>query len=242
MESINRKDAPFASRPFLSGKVSAGRVYPEFFPFMATDAVINIGCGMGPQAVVYRNTYSRMIGIDINEERLRSSASVLAAEYGVRNYETLCADVEKIPLPDESFEKALAIDIIEHVRNPHCMLLEARRLLKPGGLLLVTFPAMHDKYTRFTGMFSRRRASPSLTWNPDAHNQDFPVREWITIVEKAGFSFVRSRATTMFPPLHLYGVPRFWFSNGIIHTIDRFFCSLPLCKNFGQTLMCVFRK
>lgn len=243
MERISGHNIPFAGKKFLAGKITAGRVYPEFFPLVPEDEVVNIGCGLGPQAAAYRNRYARMVGVDVNAARLASSMPVLAASYGVRGYETVCADVEDIPLPSASFDKAIAVDIAEHVRSPERMLAEAYRLLKPEGFLLVTFPAMHDKYGRLLSFFRPRRPVPvSAAWNPDAHNREFPLDEWVAITEAAGFSFVRSRATTMFPPFHLWGVPRFWFSNGIIHAIDRFFCGIPFVKRFGQTLMCVFKK
>lgn len=237
---------PDTPKKFVAGKVLSGRVYPEFFPLGFRDLVLNIGCGSGPQAVVYRGSYSRMVGVDVNADRLRSSLPRLLSDYDVRDYETICANVESIPLPSSSFDAAIAIDIVEHVEHPDLMIREAFRLLKPGGSLLITFPAMHDRYTHAASLvarfFSPKSRVSGEAWNPDAHNQEFPLHEWISLVSRCGFSFVRSRATTMFPPLHLYGIPRFWFSVDCIHTIDRFISSLPVCKNFGQALMCVFRK
>lgn len=232
---------------FLKGKLLSGRVYPEFFPFKTHDRVINIGCGEGPQAIVYSGQYKEMVGIDINEERLEASKEAMK-NFGVKNYTTLCANVEAIPLPNNSFDKAIAIDIIEHVQNPKKLCLEANRLLAPRGELLITFPAMHDKYRDFiskVGRFILRRKkkdSYSTEWNPDAHNQEYRLSEWIAIVESCGFKLYKSRASTLFPPLHLYGMPRFWFSNNIIHTIDSFFCKMPVLINYGQALVCIFKK
>ncbi len=242
MEQTYSKDPFFIERKFVAGKVLSGRVYPEFFPCVATDSVLNIGCGFGPQAVVYRNRYARMVGIDVNAERLHFSTSLLSTEYGVRNYETICASVESVPLPSESFDKAIAVDIAEHVQFPDRMIREACRLLKPEGLLLVTFSTGYNWYAWIGGIFSRTSFILKDGWHPDCHSHDFSVVEWIALVEREGLTFVRSRATTMFPPLHLYGIPRFWFSNDCIHAVDRFFCSIPFLKNWGQTLMCVFKK
>ncbi len=187
-----------------------------------------------------------MVGIDINASRLRDSMPILRSRYGVRNYETACANVESIPLPSSSFDAALAIDIIEHVEHPRIVMREALRLLVPGGLLLITFPAMHDRYVDAASfakrLFSRRTSASPSGWNPDAHIHDYPLHVWISLAAESGFTPIRFRATTMFPPFHLVGVPRFWFSNGFIHAVDRFFCSLPVIRNFGQSLMCVFRK
>ena len=229
------------------GKILSGRVYPEFFSFDKDDKVLNIGCGEGPQAIVYANQCKEMIGVDINEERMERSKKAMEL-YDVKNYKTVYANVESIPLPSESFDKAIAVDIIEHVQNPKKLCLEARRLLKEDGELLITLPAMHDRYTDLASwinslIFKRKKEKKnSLEWNPSSHNHDYPVKKWIKIVEKCGFELKKSRASTLFPPLHLYGIPRFWFSNNTIHFIDSFFCKAPLLKNFGQALICVFRK
>ena len=49
-------------------------------------------------------------------------------------------NVEGIPYPDGFFETVIAGDVIEHVVNPMWMLCEANRVLKPGGMLIVSTP------------------------------------------------------------------------------------------------------
>lgn len=231
---------------FLCGKILSGGVYRELFSLEPTEWVVNLGCGEGPQAVVYSGCYRTMIGIDINPDRLHKSLSA-AERFRVSNYSVVCGNVEALPLARASFDKALAVDIIEHVQDPKAFCSETYRSLKQNGELLITFPAMHDTYTaigsKIVRVLRRRERRRSATaWDPDVHNQEYPLNEWVALVEGCGFSLVRSRASTLFPPLHLCGIPRFWFSCNTIHRIDRFFCSLPAFKNFGQALVCVFRK
>lgn len=228
----------------FNGKVISSRVYPEIFPFNPTDHIVNLGCGVGPQAVVYAGQFQKMVGVDMNADRLEQS-KIFLSKYGVAGYETLCASVEKTGLPDASFEKALAIDIIEHLPNPMGLLQEAHRLLKPGGELLVSVPAMHDHITHtisFLGSLLGRKTTHLPSGHPDAHNASHSVGAWEELVQKAGFEIIRTRATTLWPPLHLYGVPRFWFTNPVLHAIDKFFCTLPLLKRFGQAYLMVARK
>ncbi len=231
---------------FLRGKLVSSRIYPEFFPFNKEDRVVNIGCGQGPQAIAYAGQYKEMIGVDLDEKRLEKSHEAMRM-YGVNNYKTICSNVEAMPLPDQSFDKAIAVDIVEHVQNPQKLCSEANRLLKPTGELLVTFPTMHDKFTDFVSKIGRvlgrkNQTVKSTTWNPDEHNQFHSPKAWIALVEGCGFKLSKSRASTLFPPLHLYGLPRFWYSNNFIHEIDSFFCQLSGLKNYGQALVCVFRK
>lgn len=51
----------------------------------------------------------------------------------------------KLPFPDRSFDAVTALAIIEHVENPTRMLREIRRVLKPGGRMLITTPAKSGK-------------------------------------------------------------------------------------------------
>ncbi len=234
----------FLDRKLFDGKIISSVVYPSFFPISNTERVVNFGCGVGPQAVVYKERYKEMIGIDLNEERLKMSDEFMK-EHTVTNYRTICVPVEKTGLPDASCEKALAIDIIEHLPDPVAFLAEAKRVLKSGGELLVSVPAMHDHYThtaRAIAKFFGRKTAELPHGHLDAHNSAYSVSGWEKLIRDAGFSIVRTRASTLWPPLHLYGVPRFWFTNPVIRTIDSFFCKLPVLKRFGQAYLMVVRR
>jgi SAM-dependent methyltransferase len=64
-------------------------------------------------------------------------------------------DITSVPLPAESLDAILCTEVIEHVVEPVAVLDEFRRLLKPGGRLLLTAPmlsAMHmEPYHYFAG-------------------------------------------------------------------------------------------
>ncbi|TSC80418.1 MAG: ArsR family transcriptional regulator [Candidatus Peregrinibacteria bacterium Gr01-1014_25] len=237
-------DAPALDRRLFDGKVTSSVIYPGFFPMEKTDEVVNLGCGLAPQAVVYAGRFRRMVGVDLHEGRLKDSHTLLA-ECGVSGYETRCAPVENTGLPSNAFDKALAIDIIEHVPDPAAFLREAHRLLKPGGTMLVSVPAMHDHYVhaaRAIGRLLARKTTPLPHGHLDAHNSTHSVSGWLRLVRATPFTIVRTRATTLWPPLHLYGVPRFWFTNPVIRAMDDILCVIPGLKRLGQAYLLVLRK
>ncbi len=231
-------------RRLFDGKIQSSIVYPEFFPLSPAEEVVNLGAGVGPQAVAYKGRFKRMVGVDLNGERLEAS-KVLLAEHGVTGYETLCAPVEKTGLPDASFDKALAIDIIEHLPDPLGILIEAHRLLKPGGELLVSVPAMHDHYVHFAKAVAKllgRKTKDTPHGHLDAHNSEYSVDGWLRLMAQTPLKVVRARASTLWPPFHLYGSPRFWFTNPVIHWLDTRLCTLPGLKRLGQAYLVVLRK
>ncbi|PIV55572.1 hypothetical protein COS16_06460, partial [Candidatus Desantisbacteria bacterium CG02_land_8_20_14_3_00_49_13] len=51
---------------------------------------------------------------------------------------------EKVPYPDNTFQTAICSHILEHVLKPEDVLTEARRILKPGGRIIVVVPFFLD--------------------------------------------------------------------------------------------------
>lgn len=69
----------------------------------------------------------------------------------------IVCDAEQLTLEDASFDAVLCIEVMEHTTSPPALLSEIRRVLKPGGKLLLTVPfvfEIHDErdYYRFTRM------------------------------------------------------------------------------------------
>jgi ubiquinone/menaquinone biosynthesis C-methylase UbiE len=263
----------------LRPKLISGRVYPAFFPMGPGDVVLNLGCGMGPQAVTYKGRFERMVGVDIRMEKL-AYAKRAAAHYQIAFYPS-CCDIEHLPFPEESFDTAIAIDIIEHVINPDKFLSETYRVLRDGGRLLVTFPGLIDDWKTFLFWMERLKkhkenssfstvlrvlygdvkstalnlfkkkdenqgeiaeSSHHIPFNPDTHKHDKKPWEWLDVIESSGFNVVKSRSTTLFPPLHVWGVTKFWYTNDLIFKVDSFFSSQGFIKNFGQSMVCLAEK
>ncbi len=82
----------------------------------------------------------RAIGIDFSRDALRASAAVSArgqAPYGA-NYLYLTSRGDRLDLDSASVDVLYAGDSIERVENPDALLEEAHRVLRPGGLLVLT--------------------------------------------------------------------------------------------------------
>lgn len=231
----------------IRGKLASASVYPEFFPINPTQKVLNVGCGLCAQVVAYGPSFSWMVGLDVQHSRLVKAKKITSHH---RLPVDFCqAAAEFLPFQGESFDTLLAIDLIEHVKDPEKVISELHRVCKQKGQLLITFPAMHDRIVHFASFlrkiflpFYKSRHKVKEGWDPDQHNQEFSLKKWKMMMQRRGFRLIRSCASTLFPPLHLYGISRFWFTWKWLHSIDSFFSSLPLLKNWGQTLVCIYEK
>lgn len=107
--------------------------------------ILDAGCGEGGKTVYYASKKPRLIiGIDcyqIKVDRAKGFCSYMGMQ---DRCHFLTADAEKSPFPSNFFDIVLSEDCFEHYPKPEAVLWEARRILRPGGLLLVTFNTYYN--------------------------------------------------------------------------------------------------
>jgi SAM-dependent methyltransferase len=99
--------------------------------------VADIGCGPGQFAATLINRGHRYIGVDIVTEMFAGVAAALAHD-GRAAF--VAGRVEEIPLADMSVDAVICMGVIEYLENILPALLETRRILKPSGIAIVSFP------------------------------------------------------------------------------------------------------
>jgi SAM-dependent methyltransferase len=98
-----------------------------------TGKTLDIGCGIKPYAHLYRSTEYVGLEIDTPQNRLSKNADYF---YDGNNF----------PFDDASFDSVVANEVFEHVFNPDQFLREMLRILKPGGVALLTMPFVWDEH------------------------------------------------------------------------------------------------
>ena len=96
----------------------------------------DLGIGDGMLTLMLSEVASSITAVDLSPEML-SQLGARATKQGITNIETVEGEIEDLPLPDASFDVAVLSQALHHARKPERALEEARRILVPGGRLLV---------------------------------------------------------------------------------------------------------
>jgi methionine biosynthesis protein MetW len=103
--------------------------------------VLDVGCLGGQISRLIMEQNNEVWGVEINP-----NAAEVARKRGIR---VKVADVEQgLPFEDASFDAVHAGEILEHLYDTRHFFLEARRVLKPGGMLLFTTPNLNSLENR----------------------------------------------------------------------------------------------
>lgn len=116
-----------------AGPARGERILSRFPAGTGPGSLIDLGCGAGGLLVASASRFDYVVGTDIALRWLVICAKRLA-ESGIEAT-LVCADVEALPFPAESFTHAVAADLLENVYDRDRTMHEISRHLKPGGVL-----------------------------------------------------------------------------------------------------------
>jgi SAM-dependent methyltransferase len=105
-------------------------------PAQGSRSLLSVGCGPAEGLdwlVPFAGPRGQVVGLDIEPLHARRLPEQVGFVIG---------SLERTPFADQSFDVVLALDVLEHLDDDAAGLSEAARLLRPGGLLLLTVPAL----------------------------------------------------------------------------------------------------
>lgn len=164
------------------------------------DKVLDLGCGNGYYSYLFSklNLSLKITGID------RHVNAIEDAKRDVRekNVEFILGDAEKLPFSENSFDKIVMSEIIEHVKDDTGVLKEAKRVLKSGGILALTtpnkgYPFLWDPINWFLEYFFNFHIKSGFfagIWNQ--HIRLYKPEEIEKKLEKVGFKVTSSKLLT----------------------------------------------
>lgn len=143
--------------------------------------VLDAGCGAGHTAMAFASGARQVYACDFTPAMLRQ-VQTLAKERGVSNVRAQLADVENMPFSSRSFDLIASRYSAHHWRRPERALAEFRRLLKPGGALLISDIMAREDYAQDTFL-----QTIELLRDP-SHARDYRISEWRHMLADAGFA------------------------------------------------------
>jgi ubiquinone/menaquinone biosynthesis C-methylase UbiE len=115
-----------------SGRHTIARRFLQISP---DDSILEVGCHTGYFIRRYvMGQVKKVRGVDIDEEAIEYARAQDGDEYFV------CSNSNALPFADNEFDKVLCADTLEHVDDERGTIREITRVLRPGGLLVLTTP------------------------------------------------------------------------------------------------------
>lgn len=173
------------------------------------ERVVDIGAGPGFLAAEMVTEGARVVAVDPS-----ASMRELARARGVE-FEVVDGSAEALPLPDAAVDAAVATQVLEYVPDVAGALAEIRRVLRPGGRVLL-LDTDWDSVVWHSGDADRTRAVLAA-WEEHLADPYLP-RTLGAALREAGFVDVAPSVW----PLFNAGAERDTFSNGLVPVIAAF--------------------
>jgi ubiquinone/menaquinone biosynthesis C-methylase UbiE len=125
---------------------------------LAGKILLDFGCGNGAQTIGFSEDGCMTIGVDVQADQLAFFRQALSA-YNAPPILPVCCDGARLPLRNSSVDVVVSFEVLEHLPDEHDALQEIRRVLKPGGDLIITVP---NRWWIFETHGARL---PLLSWN-----------------------------------------------------------------------------
>lgn len=114
----------------------------RFFPFEGAGRVLDVGCGSGAYLEILREGGWSVAGVEIDPDAAERAGAM-------RSLDVHAGTILDAPFPLGSFDVVTMWHVLEHVWNPNEVVDRVAELLAPGGLFVVSTPAI-DGYAAAT--------------------------------------------------------------------------------------------
>jgi ubiquinone/menaquinone biosynthesis C-methylase UbiE len=158
--------------------------------------LVDFGCGNGAQTLHFVSDFDRLTGVDVDEIFLEDFRREIATRDLTGRVEALAADGGLVPLPDGTADVVTCFTVLEHVPDEAAALAEMKRILRPGGRLIISVPNrwwLFETHGADLPLFPWNRV-PLVSWWPKklhdrwARARIYRRREIVKLLVQSGFS------------------------------------------------------
>lgn len=162
---------------------------------------LEAGCGLGRYVYYLSDLGFDIVGLDISESGLRGCKK-WAEENGYNPDIFKYGDVREIPYPDNHFSSYLSFGVIEHFEEgPHKALKEAYRVLRPGGIAIISTP---NKYSYSTLIYNAVKKLKSIIvgTTKEFYEYEYSVDELANFIKRIGFKIIEKQYICLKWPMY----------------------------------------
>jgi ubiquinone/menaquinone biosynthesis C-methylase UbiE len=130
----------FIGIPHLGMRVRAAAVF-EHLDLSKTDIVLDAGCGSGTYSFTIGFKGNTIYGVDSDMKKIKECQRMSEEMKMGSNVYFYKADISKLPFDNNFFDKIIFSEVMEHTENDQAAINELHRVLKPGGIMVITVPS-----------------------------------------------------------------------------------------------------
>lgn len=111
------------------------------------DLVLDAGAGFGRHAYEVARRGGRIVALDYADDEVRTTRATFGAmlEEGQIRRDSyvgaLRGDATRLPFPDDTFDRVITSEVLEHIQDDVSAIAELVRVLRPGGSFACTVPS-----------------------------------------------------------------------------------------------------
>ncbi|MBD3421025.1 MAG: methyltransferase domain-containing protein [Chitinivibrionales bacterium] len=186
----------------------------------SSQCVLDIGCAVGTMMVMLASHVRKIMGFDFIGLTVSYARKQFRAINPDKPFCGFCADTQMLPLKNNAFDGATAVDFTEHIDDTvfELMLSETYRVLKPGAALVIYTPNP-------THLFEWMMKHNIILKENTAHIALRPMRQYITMLRDHGFAIREA----YFEPTHI----------PLIRLIERMVMPVPLIGALARRRICI---
>ncbi|KAK3083546.1 hypothetical protein FSP39_025199 [Pinctada imbricata] len=178
-------------------------IFPTFEFLPDNSTVLDFGCGTGQVSPVLAKKFPSVTfyGIDLCQDAIKYCNDT----YHFPNLQFMVSDVDMPADWNDKFDLVMLVDVLHDLSDPAKALTEAKRILKPGGLLYTLDPPVHsdpklnagNKYTLHCYIFSLMNCLPSSMAAPPRAGLGaaWGYEDKVKLLEEIGFKIFKEYQT-----------------------------------------------
>ena len=177
--------------------------------YLDAEKILDIGC-VGNRGLwhekIQQLASGKVWGVDIDINGLKQMKST----------QTVGADAQYLPFNDGKFDCAIMGELLEHLWNPMSALVEAWRVLKQNGMLVVTTPNAYSLNRMMSYVMHKR-----MTFGCDDHTTIFTPEALLKLMRKCGFEPTKSETCKFQIPFTRKTIT---FNVGVLNHLGGYIC------------------